>query len=339
VSTCSSTPPGCGNRSVASTKAAHSGIDGVTGPDEYSALADNNVYTNLMAQQNLLAAADAAERYPDRAHALAVAADEPPGWRAAAAAIAIPVNAKLGVHEQAEGFTRNQVWDFAGTAKSKYPLMLHYPYFELYRKQVVKQADLVLAMLRRPDAFSLEQKARNFAYYERLTVRDSSLSAGVQAVLAAEVGSLELAYDYLAEAALIDLDDLEHNVRDGLHIAALASAWTAVVAGFGGLRHRDGTLHFSPRLPPTTLSGLIFTVSAGDQAIRVDIGTAAATYTLAAGTPLRIGHHGETVTLTACQPVTLAIPAAPPDLRPTQPPRRAPVRRAARLARRTQAPR
>jgi trehalose/maltose hydrolase-like predicted phosphorylase len=101
-----------------------------------------------------------------------------------------------------------------------------FPYFDLYRKQVVKQADLVLAMQLHPDAFTQEQKARNFAYYDRLTVRDSSLSACVQAVIAAEVGHLDLAEDYLAEAALIDLDDLEHNTTNGLHMASLGGIWT-----------------------------------------------------------------------------------------------------------------
>jgi MFS family permease len=131
----------------------------------------------------------------------------------------------------------------------QYPLLLHFPYVDLYRKQVVKQADLVLALLLRGDAFTAEEKVRNFAYYEALTVRDSSLSACTQAVIAAEVGRLELAYDYFAEAALMDLDNLEHNTRDGLHIASLAGAWIVAVAGFGGMRDHDGALRFAPRLP------------------------------------------------------------------------------------------
>ena len=110
------------------------------------------------------------------------------GWRDAAEAMYIPYDEALGVHPQAEGFTAHQVWDFAATTAEQYPLLLHFPYFDLYRKQVVKQADLVLAMHLRADAFTAEQKARNFAYYERLTVRDSSLSACTQAVIAAEVG-------------------------------------------------------------------------------------------------------------------------------------------------------
>ena len=108
----------------------------------------------------------------------------------------IPYDDALEVHPQAERFTEHQVWDFESTSPDQYPLLLHFPYFDLYRKQVVKQADLVLAMHVRGDSFTDEQKLRNFAYYERLTVRDSSLSACTQAVIAAEVGHLDLAYDY-----------------------------------------------------------------------------------------------------------------------------------------------
>jgi glycosyl hydrolase family 65 len=178
-----------------------------------------------MAQRNLRLAADAVERHPDRAAQLGVDPEEAAGWRDAAATIVVPYDEKLGVHPQAEAFTEHQPWDFASTAPDQYPLLLHFPYFDLYRKQVVKQADLVLALHLRGDAFSAEVKARDFAYYEALTVRDSSLSACTQAVVAVEVGHLELAYDYFGEAALIDLDNLEHNTRDGLHIASLAGAW------------------------------------------------------------------------------------------------------------------
>ena len=127
--------------------------------------------------------------------------------------------------------------------------MLHEPYVRLYPTQVIKQADLVLAMHWQGHAFTPEQKARNFDYYERRTMRDSSLSACTQAVMCAEVGHLELAHDYAYEAALIDLRDLHHNTRDGLHMASLAGAWTALVAGFGGLRDDDGVLSLDPQLP------------------------------------------------------------------------------------------
>ena len=213
-------------------------IDGVTGPDEYSALGDNNVYTNLMAQGNLMGAAELAERFPEQAATLGVDRAECEAWRRAADEMVIPYDSDLGVHCQAEQFTRHDRWNFAATSPESYPLLLHFPYFDLYRKQVIKQADLVLALLLRGDAFTEDETARDFAYYDPLTVRDSSLSACIQAAVAAQVGHLDLAYEYLGEAALIDLEDLEHNTRDGLHIAALAGAWLALVAGFGGMRDR-----------------------------------------------------------------------------------------------------
>jgi alpha,alpha-trehalose phosphorylase len=301
-------------------------IDGVTGPDEYSALADDNVYTNLMAQANLRAAADAAERHPDRAAALGVDQEETADWRDAAEAMALPYNEDLGVHEQAAGFTGHRVWDFEHTATEQYPLLLHFPYFDLYRKQVVKQADLVLAMYLCGHAFDEEQKARNFAYYEALTVRDSSLSAQCQAVVAAEVGHLDLAYDYLGEAALMDLDNLEHNTRDGLHLAALAGTWMGLVVGFGGLRLHDAILSFTPRLPQR-LTRIAFRLLFQGRRLRVEITPAGAVYTLAEGEPLTLRHDGEELTLTMGEPLTRELPPATKRPEPTQPRGRRPATR------------
>ncbi|WP_169988267.1 glycoside hydrolase family 65 protein [Microbispora sp. H10836] len=301
-------------------------IDGVTGPDEYSAVADNNVYTNLMAQRNLRAAAAVAVRHLDRAQQLGVTLEETATWRDAAAAMYLPYDERLGVHEQSEGFTGHAVWDFAGTRPEQYPLLLHFPYFDLYRKQVVKQADLVLAMHLCGEAFTPEQKARDFAYYEALTVRDSSLSAATQAVLAAEVGQLDLAYAYLGEAALMDLRDLEHNTRDGVHMASLAGAWIALVAGFGGMRAREGRVRFAPRLP-SGITRLTFRVRYRGRLLRVDVTPDGTTYRLLHGTPLTLTHHGEELTLGA-QPQARRNPAPPfPGLRVRQPPGRAPVPR------------
>jgi alpha,alpha-trehalose phosphorylase len=295
-------------------------IDGVTGPDEYSAIADNNVYTNVMAKANMLAAADAAEKFSDD-----ITADEIALWRKAANAMTIPYDERLGVHQQAEGYTDHRVWDFENTPPDHYPLMLRYPYFDIYRKQVVKQADLVLAMYLAPDEFDADQKRRNFDYYEPLTVRDSSLSACVQAVLAAEVGHVGLARDYLGEAALMDLDDLEHNTRDGVHIASLAGAWLALVAGFGGMRHRPGQpLSFAPRLPPGT-SRLTFRLFFRGRLLSVETLAERATYRLLDGEPIPLSHHGVSFTLAGDQPATHDIPALAPQTAPKQPPGREPL--------------
>jgi alpha,alpha-trehalose phosphorylase len=301
-------------------------IDGVTGPDEYSAVADNNVYTNLLAQRNLRAAADAVARHPRHAAVFGADLEEAAAWRDAARGIVVPWDDALGVHPQSEGFTHHQLWDFEHTSSSDYPLLLHFPYFELYRKQVVKQADLVLALHVCGDAFTPEQKARDFEYYEALTVRDSSLSASTQAVVAAEVGHLELAYDYFGEAALMDLHDVEHNTSDGLHIASLAGAWIAAVAGFGGMRDHDGKLTFSPRLP-ARLERLAFRLMFRGRRLQVETTKTHATYTLLDGAPLEIAHHGKALTVSVDGPQTEAIPPMPARRSPAQPPARAPARR------------
>ena len=301
-------------------------IDGVTGPDEYSAIADNNIYTNLLAQRNLRAAADAVARHPRHAAAFGADLEEAAAWRDAARNMVIPWDEALGVHPQSEGFTNHQVWDFEHTEPDQYPLLLHFPYFDLYRKQVLKQADLVLALHICGDAFSDEEKARDFEYYEALTVRDSSLSACTQAVVAAEVGHLELAYDYFGEAALVDLHDLEQNTRDGLHIASLAGALIAAIAGFGGMRDHGGTLSFAPRLP-APLERLAFRLVLGGRRLKVEATKAYATYTLLGGAPLAIDHHGKTITISTDEPVTAANPPAASRPPPSQPRGRAPARR------------
>jgi alpha,alpha-trehalose phosphorylase len=304
-------------------------IDGVTGPDEYSAIADNNVYTNLMARRNLAGAADACARHVDKARELGVTLEEMADWRNAAGHVFVPYDRELGAHPQAESFTKHAAWDFASTRADQYPLMLHFAYFNLYRRQVVKQPDLVLAMQVCGDAFTPEEKARNFDYYERITVRDSSLSACTQGVIAAEVGHLRLALDYIAEAALLDLEDLEHNTRDGLHIAALAGTWIGLTAGFGGMRDHGSTLSFAPRLPDGLVS-ISFTLVRRGMRLRVGIGASTARYQLLdANGKLDLLHHGEPLKLEGTTAVERPIPNAPQRPEPQQPPGREPVRRSA----------
>jgi alpha,alpha-trehalose phosphorylase len=303
-------------------------IDGVTGPDEYSAIADNNVFTNLMAARNLRAAADVVVRHPDLGALLEVVPEEAAAWRDAAAAMHVPFDEELGVHPQSEGFTKHSSWDFAGTGADQYPLMLHFPYFQLYRHQVVKQADLLLAMQLCGEAFTPEQKRRNVDYYEPLTVRDSSLSSATQAVLAAEVGYLSLAYDYAAEALLMDLRDLHHNTAGGLHMASLAGGWTALVSGFGGMRDEGGRLSFSPGLPEG-LDRLAFRIVRGDGVLCVEVLPQQVTYELKRSeATLVVRHLGEDVELRAGEPVVRPldrrVEATPA---PFQPAGRAPFRR------------
>ena len=304
-------------------------LDGVTGPDEYTAVVRDNVFTNLMAVHNMQIAADACERHPEAAQDMGVTTEETAAWRDAAGAAHIPYDEGLGVHEQCAGFTTLREWNF--TENTKYPLLIHEPYSRLYPSQVVKQADLVLAMHWRSHAFTPEQTARNLDYYERRTTRDSSLSACTQAVICAAVGHLELAHDYAYEAALIDLRDLHHNTEDGLHMASLAGAWTALVAGFGGLRDDEGILALDPHLPDG-IERLCFRLRWRDFRLTVDAGHDEVTYTLRDGpdATLTIRHDGEDVGLSTKSPMTVAVSRRtallPP---PEQPPGRKPIRRSA----------
>jgi alpha,alpha-trehalose phosphorylase len=237
----------------------------------------------------------------------------------------VPYDTQRGVHMQSDGFTHHEEWDFTNTPKDHYPLLLHYPYFDIYRKQVVKQADLVMALHLRGDAFTLEEKIRNFGYYEPRTTRDSSLSATQQAIVAAETGHLELAYDYWAEAALTDLQNLHHNSGHGLHIASLAGGWSVAVAGFGGMRDHDGELTFAPRLP-SRITRLKFRMLYRGNCLSVTVTPTHAVYQLSDGDALEIRHHGRQVTLGASETV-LDIPPAPEVEPVTQPPGCEPRRR------------
>ena len=302
-------------------------IHGVTGPDEYTAIVRDNVFTNLMAAHNLRTAAAACTRHLDTAHSMGVTTEEMAGWRDAADAVHIPYDEGLGVHPQCEGFTTQAEWDFE--ANNSYPLLLSQPYVRLYPAQVVKQADLLLAMQWRSHAFTPEQKARNVDYYERRTVRDSSLSSCTQAVLCAEVGHLELAHDYIYETALVDLRDLHDNTREGLHMAALAGTWTALVAGFGGLRDDDGVLSLDPALPDG-ISCLRFRLRWRQFRLTVCAGHDEVTYTLRDGSDgrLTIRHAGEELTVETGTPTTVAMrPRKPLLSTPSQPPGREPIYR------------
>ncbi len=293
-------------------------IDGVTGPDEYTGVVDNNVYTNLMAAKNLRSAAEAATRYPERASELGVDDDEIESWRMAASTMSVPYDNELGVTQQSEGFTRYRHWDFEATREGEYPLLLHYPYYLLYSSQVVKQADLVFALLVCDECFTAEQKRRDFDYYEAITVRDSSLSATVQAIVAAEVGHIDLAWEYFRETAYVDLWDLSGNTDDGLHLASLAGAGLVAVVGFGGMRDNGEVLTFAPRLPEP-LTRLTFRLEYRGRRLRVEVHRDGARYELVSGPPLETFHHGRHIELRQGEPMELPSPP-PPVVPPVRPP-------------------
>lgn len=232
-------------------------IHGVTGPDEYTTVVNNNLYTNVMARFNLRYAAETvrmlARERPD-AHERMIARlglrpDETDEWERAAAAMVIPFSEALQIHPQDSHFLEREVWDLANTPDDQKPLMLHFHPLVIYRFQVLKQADVVLALYLQGDQFSNEEKLADFSYYDPLTTSDSTLSKVVQAIVAAEIGYQDLALEYFVHSLFVDLADLHSNAADGVHVASAGGVWNALISGFAGMRDHDGVLRFDPRLP------------------------------------------------------------------------------------------
>ena len=284
-------------------------IHSVTGPDEYSTVVNNNTYTNLMARENLWYAAGVIdgfrEKWPDAYAAVAHETKLDPGesaeWRRAADNMYVPYDERTKMNPQDDSFLEREVWDLKNTPKDKFPLLLHYHPLVIYRYQVIKQADIVLAMFMLGNEFSLEQKKRNFDYYDPLTTGDSSLSACIQSIVAAELGYDDAARKYLRYAVLMDLADVGGNVRDGVHVASIGGTGMAVVYGLAGMRDYGGKLSFNPR---KFVSRMSFPLTVRGQRLEVVIDNGNATYTLRQGEGLTIRHKDEELKLTEGKPVT-----------------------------------
>lgn len=284
-------------------------INEVTGPDEYTALVNNNYYTNAMARMHLRFAADMAdqlarERAGEFARVAAVTGvteDEIAVWRDAANRMYLPYDGKLGIHEQDDSFLSKKAWDFANTPKEKYPLLLNYHPMVIYRHQVCKQADVVLALLLLSNEFSIHDKRRDFDYYEAVTTHDSSLSSCIFSIIASEVGYHDKAYDYFMETARLDLDDTHGNTHYGVHTAAMAGTWMGVAYGFAGMRVSDGALRFAPTLP-TQWQHYQFKIQLRGAQLQVRITNDAAEYTLLSGDALDFTHQGQPLALTRAAP-------------------------------------
>jgi len=284
-------------------------INQVTGPDEYTALINNNYYTNAMAQMHLNFAAAIAEQlqatepaeFARIASLAALDANEPAAWRRAASLMNLPYDEALQIHAQDDSFLSKKVWDFASTPKENYPLLLNYHPMVIYRHQVCKQADVVLALLLLSDQFTLEDKRRDFDYYEKVTTHDSSLSSCIFSIIAAEVGYQDKAYDYFMETARLDLDDTHGNTHYGVHTAAMAGTWMGVAYGFAGMRVVGGDLKFAPSLP-AKWQHYTFKIHFKGALLEVHVEPGRADYRLLQGEVLDFMHGDEAVALTLSQP-------------------------------------
>jgi alpha,alpha-trehalose phosphorylase len=284
-------------------------IHSVTGPDEYTTVVNNNAYTNMMARENLWYAAQAVEMLREKfpsdfvalAHETKLEPSEAADWKRAADHMYIPFDERTKINPQDDSFLDREVWDLKATPKEKFPLLLHYHPLVIYRFQVIKQADIVLAMFLLGNEFSMEQKKRNFDYYDPLTTGDSSLSACIQSIVAAEIGYDEAALKYLRYAVLMDLADVGGNVRDGVHIASIGGTWMAVVYGLAGMRDYGGKISFNPK---SWIERLCFPLTIRGQRLQVCIDHGSVTYLLKQGEGLAISHREEELKLTEGKPIT-----------------------------------
>ena len=286
----------------------------VTGPNEYTALVNNNAYTNLMARDNMEYAAstmtELATGFPTEYRRIAdktgFLEQEAADWKRAAETVYIPYNRELELYAQDDSFFDKAVWDFDGTPPENYPLLLSYHPLTIYRYQVLKQPDLVLAMFLHGDQFNQDEKRRNFDYYDALTTGDSSLSPCIQAIAAAEVGYGELAYEYFMKTARMDLDDINGNVQDGVHTAAMAGTWLSLVYGFAGMRDTGGRITFRPELPQQW-TRLSIRLRVRGSLFQIDIHRDQVRYELIEGEPLTICHVQEDLTLKPGLPLSRSV--------------------------------
>jgi alpha,alpha-trehalose phosphorylase len=289
-------------------------IHGVTGPDEYTTVVNDNLFTNVMARYNLAQAAtlvrqmrdDAPEAHRSVVERLDIDPGEIEEWTAAAEAMAIPFDTLTGINPQDAQFLDQEVWDLKNTPADKRPLMLHYHPLVIYRFQVLKQADVVLALFLQGDHFSSEQKRADFEYYDPITTGDSTLSGVVQSIIAAEVGYRDLALRYFHSSLFVDLADLHGNAADGVHVASTGGVWNALVYGFAGMRDYDGIITFDPRLPPSW-KGLTFSITLHGTRLKVDLRADRMTFTVLAGEQAEVQVRGCPVTVRAGHEVTVPL--------------------------------
>jgi alpha,alpha-trehalose phosphorylase len=240
---------------------------------------------------------------------------EPPDWVRAAESMYLPYDEDLGIHPQDADFLDLQPWDFSDTPPDKYPLLLHFHPLVIYRHQVLKQADVVLAMSLRNDQFSPEVRKRNFDYYDPITTGDSSLSACVQAAAAAQIGYGDVAVDYFREALFVDLADLHGNTRDGVHVASCGGVWGTIAFGFAGMYETGTAMSFDPKLPDR-YERMSFHVQHHGSRMQIDLDSDGCTITVTEGDPVPIhttpGWTGLTPEPAGREAITGTLEEAPP---------------------------
>lgn len=287
-------------------------IDNVSGPDEYTCIVNNNYYTNAMAKHNLKWAAKSyyllKEQDEEALNALMekvqLHVDEVTQWETTSDNMYLPYDEELGISKQDDTFLQKDHWPIEEIPEENFPLLLHYHPLTLYRYQICKQADTVLAHFLLEDYQDLDTIQKSYDYYEEITTHDSSLSPCVFSIMASKLGYDEKAYDYFIETARLDLDNTHGNTKDGLHMANMGGTWLAIVYGFAGLRIKETGLSLEPSLPEQW-EEIEFHLSYQQNLLHVKYNQVVATYHLVEGDQLSFKHEDDLVSLEVGQSVQL----------------------------------
>ncbi len=284
-------------------------IDTVTGPDEYTALVNNNYYTNSMAKIHLSFAIELIDKLrvnnESRCHLLLaklkLSNEELNTWQKIVERMYLPHQAEQNISPQDDSFLDKKPWDFSGTPKDKYPLLLNFHPLVIYRHQVLKQADVILANFLQDDEVDIDLKRNNLAFYEPITTHDSTLSACTHSLAYSETGNHQAAFDYFDNTVLTDLNNLHNNSHYGVHTAAMSGSWMCITQGFAGLRIRDNYASFQPNLPKQW-QGLRFKLKLLGCQVQLTLSRGQITYQLLSGKQFSLKHYQQDYVLTELEP-------------------------------------
>lgn len=289
-------------------------INTVTGPDEYSALVNNNYYTNVMVQHNLEMAVKYAhilsEKDADLLSWLGITDAEIEAMTDAARSIYLPYDQQKQIKLQFQDFNQLKRMPLEDIDSGKFPLLLHHHPLTLYHYQVNKQADTVLADILFPNGNPLEQLKRDYDFYEPITSHDSSLSRSSFAILAARIGYADEAYNFFTEAVQTDLLDLQKNTANGIHAGNAGESWQAIIYGFAGVMNNAAVFTLQPHLP-IQWQRLAFKLTLRDCEYAFEIMQTEVTVTLVKGGYGKMVIANQTIELTSDHPaITVSLPTS-----------------------------
>jgi len=287
-------------------------ILGVTGPNEYENNVNNNFYTNYIAQWCIRYAAEQLNvvkaDYPaDYARIMDIVkldAEELASWKEVADGMYFPYSEEHGVYLQQDGFLDKELVPVSQLDRSQRPINQKWSWDRILRSPYIKQADVLQGFYFFEDHFSKEALERHFDFYEPLTVHESSLSPCVHSIQAAVLGRMEQAYTFYLRTSRLDLDDYNKEVEEGLHITSMAGTWMSIVEGFGGMRVKNDTLHFEPKIP-AQWKGYSFKINFRGQVLKVSVQADATHFTLEGSNELHVVVNGATVNVKPNELVTV----------------------------------